>query len=90
MLTFEEAQRLNELKKTFSKKVGALKYEFSDSELRNIYKEVQQETGAHSEGHWHDAIRKHTPIREFGLFEALDNSDIDLIAGQIMDLLNKK
>ena len=91
MLSFDELKKLGELKAQFAKAVGARGHEFSDQELKDIFKEIEKTPkDKRTEGHWQDAIKARTGIRRFQLFEALDFSDIEDIQQQILDLLGKK
>ena len=91
MLNFEELQKLEQLKRQFLNVSDVIDYEFSDSELVSIFKEIEKyPESQRTRGLWHEVIKKNSGAILFKIFESKDFSDINYVHQQIQDLLSKK
>lgn len=91
MLNYEELIRLKQLKSQFIKASDVIDYEFSDSELVAIFKEIEKyPESQRTKALWHEIIKKNSGATLFKLFESKDFSDINYVHQQIQNLLSKK
>ena len=91
MLNFEELKRLEQFKKQFTRVSDVIDYEFSDSELKDIFNKIEKyPENQRTRALWHEVIKKNSGASLFKLYESKDFSDINYIHQQIQDLLSKK
>lgn len=91
MLNFDELKNLEELKKQLIKATDVLDYEFSESELKAIFEEIEKyPKDKRTKSLWQSIIKQKSGAKLFKIYESFDYSDINYIHQQIQDLLNKK
>lgn len=91
MLNFEELKRLEELKKKLSNEIKVVGYQFTEEELKSIFKEIEKyPLKDRTVPLWQEVVKLKTDAKHFMLYEALEFSDINYIHQQIQDLLDKK
>lgn len=91
MLNFDELKKLKELKKQLINATDVLDYEFSETELKDIFEEIEKyPEDKRTKALWQSIIKQKSGVKLFKLYEAFDYSDINYIHQQIQDLLNKK
>lgn len=91
MLKFEELKKLEQLKRQFVKASDVIDYEFSDSELMDIFNEIEKyPENKRTKTLWIEVVKKKSGATLFKLYESKDFSDINYIHQQIQNLLSKK
>lgn len=91
MLNYEELKRLEQLKSQFIKASDVVDYEFSDTELIAIFKEVKKyPESQRTKALWQEIIMKNSGALLFKFFDSKDFSDINYLHQQIQNLLSKK
>ena len=82
---------LEGLKGEFERKLGIYDYRLSTSELKEIFREIEQyPVSSRTIPLWQRIIKEKTPVRTFLETKALDLSDINYIHQQIRDVLNRQ